>query len=653
MCGILGYVGFDSSDTKMTATRFYKALNLIKHRGPDDEGILLSNSNTKELIPCAGDDSDSNLKLVHVKTYSDVENDLVFGHRRLSIIDISTAGHQPMRAHNDDFWIIFNGEVYNYLELKSDLEQKGVEFITHADTEVVLKAYIYWGADCLTRFKGMFAFSIFDVKNRKVFCARDHFGIKPFYYSYTPDGIAFSSEIKPLLDISTEKPKANPKTLFKYLRYSLIDDSEETMFNNIYELPQASYMVIDMAKAERPKVQKYWELSLNKSWQDSKSAAALKLKELFQQSVLMHMRSDVELATCLSGGLDSTAILAVMYKNYDRIKTFSFIDSNEELSEKKFIEIAQSHFKVEGHEAIIDNDRFVREIEKLVKIQEQPFSSLSIYSQYLLFEKAKSENIKVMLDGQGSDEMFGGYANFVGAKMTGLICQFKLNSLLKVINNSRARLRTNVPKLFLTSLARMLPLKVIYSLGMFSKEKYIPDWLSGQWFEKRGVKKVYRFYGTGKDALRQEMKYALTKGSLPQLLRFEDRNSMASSIEARVPFCNVDIAEFSYSLSDKLLVSDQGETKYILKKAMEGTVPNEIIYRKKVGFETSQQEIIGKLKPYLKELFDDFSNRKDTFLSPKFEENVFNELDHAKKLPAHIWRIINVLIWIKVFDVEI
>jgi asparagine synthase (glutamine-hydrolysing) len=593
--------------------------------------------------------------LPELKEFSREFFNVLLGHRRLSILDLSKKGHQPMGTADNRFWIVFNGEIYNYIELRRDLEAAGCGFESRTDTEVLLVAFQHWGMSALRRLIGMYAFAIYDTLKRELLLARDVLGIKPLYYAFFKDGLAFASEIKALLELPGVLRRPQAEQLYQYLRFGLTDGSRDTIYEGIYELPPAHYVLFRTEQLSSIQPTQYWKIDLEHRSGLSEQEASKMVKQLLEHSVRIHLRSDVPVGSCLSGGLDSTAIVMMMTqflsKNQD-LHSFSFIANNEALSEERFVSIAQKAAHTISHEVRPDARDFADDMQDLMATQELPFAGPSIYAQYRVFRAAKEQGIKVMLDGQGSDEIFAGYYNYIGARISGLIAGGQLWRAIGVLKGAPQNMRDHNLRMLLVAGGRLLPEQLVAPLRHLAGEPLWPKWLSKKWFQERSVVARERPHGRGQSALHEELLISLGRGSLTQLLRYEDRNSMRFSIESRVPFCIPEMPQLAYSLPDEYLVSDQGVTKAILKSAMRGIVPEAIIQREKVGFGTPDREWLSAILPDIERVLRDALSTNIPFFNGPREE-IVAAIRSEGRWPTHVWRIFNAIVWLRHFDMEV
>jgi asparagine synthase (glutamine-hydrolysing) len=596
-----------------------------------------------------GRDTAPDLDLPSLDSFAGTPVSVVLGHRRLSILDLSSAGHQPMASADHRYWVTYNGEIYNYLELRLELERAGHRFHTTGDTEVVLAAYAQWGADMLRRFTGMFALVILDTGTRELFMARDHFGIKPLFYTALGDRIAFASEIKALLELEGVSRRGNAQEAYQYLRFGERHAGPVTMFDSVSRFPAAHYACVRLDGSQAVRPVRFWRVDLSNKQQPSFDEARERIRELFLQSVTLHMRSDVAVGSCLSGGLDSTAIVMGMQPCLGDgrvIHAVSFITDDPVLSEERYVDFVPG---AEVHKVRISPDEIEQDMTDLIQAQELPFGSLSIYAQFRVFRCAQENGLKVMLDGQGSDEIFAGYLNLIGAHLTGLLCRGEVRTAIRILRRLPSNMRGYHLRMMLSVFGRMLPGPMKRLAMCVIGEQMFPEWLDRGWFQSRSVIPRIHDQGYGRDSLRQELLLSIEELSLPQLLRYEDCNSMWHSIESRVPFCNPELAELAFTLPPEFLVSSTGETKFVFREAMKGIVPEPILAREKVGFGTPDKAWLRQMGSRLSRGLD-FSNLP--FVRPhEVKKQVGADLASPQHMSQFTWRCINLSLWTSHFGV--
>jgi asparagine synthase (glutamine-hydrolysing) len=568
MCGIAGILLQASNPG--APVHLKKMTGAIAHRGPDDEGSWSNHKNT-----------------VHL------------GHRRLSVIDLSKNAAQPM-AYANRYRIVYNGEIFNYLEIRAFLQNKGYGFTSKSDTEVILAAYDYWKDKCLQQLDGMFAFAIWDEKEERLFAARDRFGEKPLYYYEDEANFVFASEMKALWAIGIEKHIDN-KMLLNYITLGHVQnsiDKEQTFFEDIYVLPPSHYLVFEPASGHLSKIVKYWSINKEIKIDISVNDAIEKFTELFTRSVSLRLRSDIPVGSSLSGGLDSSAIAYMVsevqknnrYKEKDNpLHTFSATFPGFEKDESGYIRIVTDYLNLANHQIHPSAADLVNDFEKLCYHQEEPFQSSGIFAQYKVFELAKQHGVKVLLDGQGADELLAGYPRYIHWYLQEVLSRHKLGATQK----ERAAFRKNNQPFhwdLKNYFAAFLPSHAAMQLEKIEYRKTIshPD-ISEDFL---GLMKHQEWVGIHKPIvtkLNDILHFHTTEMGLEELLRYADRNSMAHGCEVRLPFLNHELAEFVFSLPAQLKMHE-GWTKFLLRKTMDSKLPNEIVWRpEKVGYEPPQK----------------------------------------------------------------
>lgn len=540
----------------------------LAHRGPDGEGM-----------------------------WSNTEGNVHLGHRRLSVIDLSKNAAQPM-SFPDRYQVVHNGEIYNYVEIRSFLQNKGYHFTTQSDTEVILAAYDYWKEKCLQQFDGMFAFAIWDEKEQKLFAARDRFGEKPFYYYEDAGNFIFASEMKALWAIGVDK-KINNKMLLNYITLGHVQnciDKEQTFFDDIYSLPPSHYLSYEPKGGQLSKITKYWSLNKEMKIEIEAADAIEKFTELFELSVKRRLRSDVAVGTGLSGGLDSSSIAYIIsqlqMKSKDTPKlyeTFSATFPGFEHDESKYIQSVSSALHFANHQTEPAALDLIKDFEKLCYHQEEPFPSSAIFAQYKVFELAKKHDVKVLFDGQGADEILAGYPRYIHWYLQEVLSRNKLGATQierKAFRRNGQLFRWDIKNI----VAAFLPSHAAMHLEKLEYRKTIshPD-ISEDFLN---LLKHQEWVGIHKPIvtkLNDIIHFNITEMGLEELLRFADRNSMAHGREVRLPFLNHELVEFIFSLPSQLKMHE-GWTKFLLRRAMDKKLPDEIVWRKeKVGFEPPQK----------------------------------------------------------------
>lgn len=616
MCAIAGIINLNKKPVNKNDLE--KMIKIVKYRGPDDEGYFL-------------------------------DNNIGLGHCRLSILDLSRAGHQPMANEDKTLWIVYNGEIYNYLELRKELENLGYRFKSNTDTEVILYSYQEWGMECLHKFNGMWAFAIWDKKKKMLFCSRDRFGIKPFYYFYNKNIFAFSSEIKQLLTLKDICRSPNDNIIYDYLVFGLENHTEETFFKNIKQLLGGCSITINLAtKNQMPEI-KRWYLFFEQSdnidfFQESKRNFE-HFYELLEDSIRLRLRSDVPIGSCLSGGLDSSTIVCLankILKNYGvyQQEVFTSCFKQKNIDERKYAEKIIKKTGCVKNLIFPDLKTLENELDNLVWHQEEPFGGLSIFSQWCVMKAAKQKGIKVLLDGQGGDELLLGYERYYVYFLKELLKQIKFHDFLYesflISNNSRLSYKQLIKYFVYFSFPKIRLNRLLNQANKILNKDF------SQLYRKRKIlAKEFINIKNLADLQKKEILFF----QLPHLLRYEDRNSMAFSIEARVPFLDYRLIEFVYKLPPEYKIKN-GWTKYILRKSMGNILPDSIRWRKrKIGFEVPQKMWIEMLKTQIKEMI--FQN---DFLKKYINtEQTLKQIELNKISIKYLWRIYNLGLWIQKF----
>jgi asparagine synthase (glutamine-hydrolysing) len=540
----------------------------------------LASTTRKTVQPFKGNISSQSLQLPHISSVSE-SNNLVLLHRRLSIIDLSDSGHQPMCYFNR-YWIVLNGEIYNYLEIREELLKKGYVFISTSDTEVILAAFMEWGEDCVHRFNGMWAFGIWDSKENSLFLSRDRFGVKPLYYYHTNDLFIFCSEIKGIRCYLNDSLSLDTKQLLRFLDRGeyMEGENEDSLFAGIKQLMPGCNGVF---KGNTLKVNKYYELKLTAN-RNQFSDNVDSLKNLFAESIRYRLRSDVEVGACLSGGIDSSSIVSYSTSIHKKtFNTFSATWPGETIDESFYIDKVNKKWNCVAHTFKPDLTNLLEVIDKEIWHQEMPLSGSSLLAQWFVMEQAKKGNIKVLLDGQGADEILAGYPWYLGTFINDMFVHFKWIELLK----------------HQTDLS-----KKDYGIYKMAKSKLYNLWVGKNYKSffpiRSGLAEIY--YDTKKykspsrfNSLAEFQKYEIEKNTLVPLLHIEDRNSMAHSVESRLPFLDYRLIEFCINIPPEQKIKGIN-TKYILREAMKSYLPSEVYNRKdKIGFATPlEANLFGK-----------------------------------------------------------
>jgi len=625
MCGIAGFVtrtpgaSPDSAVARMTDS--------IRHRGPDASGY-----------------------------YRDPFASL--GHRRLSIIDLRD-GHQPMSNEDGTLWVTYNGEIFNHADLRPALEQAGHQYRTRCDTETVLHAYEHYGPDCVTRFRGMFAFAIWDKNNRTLFCARDRLGKKPFYYYWDGRLFAFASEIKALLEHPAISPRFEESLLSEYLNFGYCS-GERTLFSGIRKLMPGHWLRLTPEQLE---IRQYWEIPCPTSHEkrDDQSWIA-ECRTRLEEAVRTRLMSDVPLGMFLSGGVDSSAIAALMkpilkQMSSGPVKTFAVGYREQAFSELPYARQVAEKIGTEHHEVVIGRDDFFNALPQLIWHEDEPISWPSSVSLYFVSRLA-AEQVKVVLTGEGSDELFAGYARYRTyilnrrlLRIYGAVPRPLRDSLRSGIANSPLLSGNIRRKLQHSVLGRGEDLEALYLDNFYAAfSRAEQQRLLAVPFDATYDSYLHYWNSRPQAALLPRMLYADQKTYLVELLMKQDQMSMACSIESRVPFLDHQFVEFAATVPDRMKLRG-GVGKYILKRAVEDILPRDIVYRKKMGFPTPLRQWL--MDPSADALIAQLHDR-DGLLAPYIDFTYLNNLltRHKSGLEDatdRIWRLLNLQLWGNIF----
>jgi asparagine synthase (glutamine-hydrolysing) len=570
MCGFSGI--WNADGRSVDAGKFVAMNTAIRHRGPEDEGYLFADRSSGKMMHCFGDDTIPPLKESLEAINPAFKADRAMGFRRLSIIDLSEHGHQPMSYQNGNLWITLNGEIYNYIEIKQELVKKGYSFKSTSDTEVVLAAYSEWGEDCVNRFNGMWAFAIWDKAKDLLFLSRDRLGVKPLFYFHHQGDLLFCSEIKGIREYLERKLTLSEKKIAEFLIRGeiIVGTSDDTIYEEVKQLMPGSNLIY---KAGRIVVRKYWELKLEKQ-HFSFDENVEKFKELFCQSINYRLRSDVEVGSCLSGGIDSSSIVSFASDKFNkRFHTFSAIWPGYACDESYYIEKVNQQYQCYPNAFTPETNDVFSTIDKLILSQELPLQGSSLLAQWFVMEMAGKKGIKVLLDGQGADEILGGYFSYIPPYQNEMICSLRWNNLYKYRSSLNEKGYTT--RQFLSN----------------QRYRFISPFRDAALPANARISNEYRFgtrsqNGYACSNLSRFLKDQIEVSNLPTLLHYEDRNSMAHSVESRVPFLDYKLVEFAVNIPTEQKIHG-ALTKVILREAMKPYLPPEVYNRKdKIGFST-------------------------------------------------------------------
>ena len=624
MCGICGIV----STKPIEGSLIKRMTALLEHRGPDDEGTYLTQD-------------------------AQHTTHIALGHRRLSIIDLSPAGHQPMANEDKTIWLVYNGELYNFRELRTDLEKQGHKFRSQSDAEVIIHAYEQFGPDCVKKFNGIFALAIWDARKSRLFLARDHLGIKPLYYTKNAGFFAFASEIKALLEIPELKRSMDPASLDSFLTYRFVP-SPKTMFKDIYKLPPAHYLLFEKNQV---KTGCYWDY-VPKISRKKESDLVAELADKFYATVKRQMVSAVPIGALLSGGVDSAAVVAVMSElSSQPVKTFTVgFEGAGDVNELKEARETAEIFKTEHHEQVISQKDYQSWLPRSIWNLEEPVGTTSALALYYICEVVKG-NVKVVLTGQGADEPFAGYDRYKGEKyaawyqaIPAALRKYIIKPIAETLPRSE-KLKRAVRSLGTTdALERFIRIYAVFDQSMKASlyQPGIQKKLAGQ-DPAAMIKPIYDRV-THLSPLGR-MLYLDTRVWLPDdLLLVGDKMSMAHAVEARVPYLDVELIEFIETIPVEYKL--KGLTgKYIHKKAVSKWLPKKIINRQKKGFPTPMEQWLKTpaFLKYVRELFSESVLFKEYFQKSFVDEMIKKHQTGQETYTRQLFLLLSLELWHKIF----
>lgn len=646
MCGIFGIIS-GQGESIVSKELLSKISKLLERRGPNHVGYAFYR-NTSDTVRY------ENQLLDRVYTYN-----LLLLHRRLSILDLSSFGDQPMLDNTGRYALVFNGEIYNFLSLRKNLHKLGYAFKSNTDTEVLLYHLIHYGIQGVTHLEGMYAFAFFDKKLKKVFIARDPFGIKPCYIFKGEAFIAFSSQINTLLELPGLSRKLNIDNYISFLRFGATDFNNHTLVQNIEHVLPGHYIGISFDKD----ILEYKDVHFF-HLEEKRECAYLQFNEqktallnLLQQSVKQHLVSDVPLCFNLSGGVDSSALLAIAHQFKKDITAFTYVADEKEICEVKYAEMVASHLGIQLVKVRIDPMDFGKDLERIIYDQGEPYAGSSIYAQRKLYEAQSKEGFKVCIDGQGGDELFAGYNYFLAYKLQDLIREKKYICILKYLSkvgrmNMNAKLKGVLAHWFDIFLKGVCP-PLRYGFRKCIGRDLRPFYLDKSFYKNNFHDFDLKKFGSLQKALEDSLLYS----NIPTLLRYADRNAMAFSIENRVPFLTTFIANFAHNLPSSSLISDYGVTKYILRECIKDLLPAEIVHRKdKLGFPPTEGLWLLKNHQLItKILCSDVAASLPGVQVKKltqYWENIVRKNDPKSFRTDIIWKIVNMIKWVELFNIK-
>jgi asparagine synthase (glutamine-hydrolysing) len=608
MCGISGIFNFNGADVNPAEL---DAMNIaIRHRGPDGNGLF----------------TDKNVGIAS---------------NRLSIIDLREIANMPMHDTEGRYVIVFNGEIFNYVEIREELLKKGYKFNTNSDTEVVINSYKEWGEECLHRLNGMWVFALWDKHEKTLFCSRDRYGIKPFYYYKDDKRLVLGSEIKQILKCGVNK-EVNDDIIYDYLVFHFIDHTEQTFFKHINRLQAGHKLTI---KNGQMKISRWYKLPEDNLLSDTKNLYS-DFYNLLYDSVRLRLRSDVEVGSCLSGGLDSSAIVCIMHDilhkegKPENQKTYTAVYDDPAIDERPFVEEVVKQTNSTKYYLFPNVNDFLKDIDKLTYHQDEPYTGATVFAQWSVFKKIHETGIKVVLDGQGSDEILLGYFSFFPFHLKrNMLNPIRfISEYINGVNTTNLGLNKFTQNFIYFNTGSVRYRHVLKNSRQFVKEPFISSHSRRDVFNEM----------IATSSLQANRLSNLWNISLPSLLRYEDKNSMAFSVEARIPFLDHRLVEFIFSIPlDKLI--HKGWTKHVLRESLKGKIPEDIRMRKgKLAFSVPQKQWLREISGYLKETFS------NDFRSGKYidKDKILSLISSGNFNDKVIYRAFALEKWMKVFDLK-
>jgi len=621
MCGIAGVVSLTGYPPDGAAVQ--RMIDRLSHRGPDDEGCAILGA-------------------------------AAMGMRRLSILDPTPRGHQPMSSPDGRFTIIHNGEIYNFLELADELVGLGHRFTTDSDTEVILAAYASWGSDCVARFNGIWAFAIWDRDAESLFLSRDRFGVKPLFIVDRDGQLAFASEIKALRTLGGVSSDPNLEAVSDFLIDGTVDHLPVTFYRDVDHFPAAHSLTVSGAGRHW---ERYWDpppLSTDASFraQPDDIDRIDAFRGLLVDAVGLQLRSDVPIGSCLSGGLDSSSIVSIaaglraghmemadgFHRERDGLPQRAFFAEfrEAEIDERPYVDAVVKSTGVTLHTTTPEAADFLSSLEGVMEAQDEPFGSLSIVAQYHVMRIAHEAGVKVLLDGQGADEILAGYANYRGFRLAGALRSGDPTTMLDALR----------------AVARSGPVRSSLGYAVLGGKplppRLIRGRLPGRWFGRAlpppGARRSAPNGGT---LLGRKLWSDTAAANLPGLLRYEDRNSMAFGIEARVPFLDHRLVEAASALPDRLRIDANGRSKVALRRAMKGIVPETVLARRdKVAFQPPQDRWLRESRHAWEALSAESRAERDGLLAPRAMREAMIAFDTGDLPGSALWRVLNLELWL-------
>ena len=628
MCGIAGIINLDGS--MISGTDLVHMNNAIAHRGPDDEGFVLANSRSSKYQVFGGEGTCSELKGEYplLGPNNSFAADIGLAHRRFSILDLSPAGHQPFFSSDRSCCIVFNGEIYNYLELRDELQAKGIAFRSRSDTEVLIEAYKHWGTDCFKRLNGFWALALYDFKAHKLLMSRDRLGKKPFFWTRAGSSIYFASEIKALLEVEevSRSRKVNEEAMFIWLAYSAKNINNQSFFQGIHALPAGSFSFVDENFPQQ--VVRYWSVPTER-WKESDIStgeAAGRLRTLLEDAVRIRLRADVPVCVELSGGMDSSTLVALAAAaTTQKVTTFTVRFPEAEWNEEPIARSIGQRFNTDYRVLDSPTDRFWQHITAFSRLEEEPYHAPNLQTNQEIWALMRHQGMKVSLNGAAADELFAGYPAFYAPAQAELLTTGRLSQFLdNMCHHTESRSG------FAAALAPIKHLikETAKGFGPLARMRL-----------RERVKHLHfntLYPPPGNRMFLTEILYdALTNTRMPYWLASGDRGYMGVPLEVRAPFLDYRVVELACKLPITYLFR-HGWHKWILRKAMEDLLPDDILWRRnKMGFPFPYERFFLESRPLLDTII---SKSKNPYIDCRYHDRIIND-----------WEIISFLLWYELF----
>jgi asparagine synthase (glutamine-hydrolysing) len=633
MCGIAGVITPVWSDAQGPALD--RAIARLTHRGPDDDGRVTMPAPPVEGRSC-----------------------VALANRRLAILDLSASGHQPMTSADGRWALVINGEIYNYLELRRELEQLGRQFRSSGDTEVLVEALATWGPDVLGRLQGMFAFAAYDRARGRVILARDPFGIKPLYYAVIGQTLVFASEVPAMLEFPGVSRRIDPRHWYAFLTESKTDYGNGTLFADVHQVPAAHYVEVPLANPPGRQELRYWSLDLTREIACSFDEAADRVRDAFLASMRLHLRSDAPLGFALSGGIDSSAVVmaarTLLGPSHD-LRTFSYVPDDPQIDEERHADMVSAAAGAAVHKVRLSAADLRADLETLSSVQGEPFASPVIYAQYRVMRLARDAGVKVLLGGQGADEILAGYDRYLPARIASLLRQGRWVQASRLLERSVTPYPGGTRAALRMALFRALPGRVAgQALRLLRPARRGLPWIDHAWFADRSVEPAPLWSARGPHVMREMLCDNLVESQIQALMRYEDRNAMAFSIENRVPFLSVPLVELLFSLPEAHLLAADGTRKAVFRRAMRGLVPDVILDRRdKIGFSVPILPWFEALRPWIGDRLE-LAARLPGLVGPQVEaRRLMLKAGRPAGDPFLIWRWVSLATWVECFGADV